>query len=128
MMQDALEIEIETFRARHGMSMSEFSLRAVNSSGLLAAVVNGRKLRPTTMARIKQWMATYEEDQRKADLAALALVKRCGFVAVESDGQPRLESEAQISDVAFRRLVADGQLIPSGDALFGCASQTYRPA
>ena len=119
---------IDAFLQRHSMSKSEFGVRAVNSSHLVSAMLAGRSPRPATLSRIRDFMREWEEAQAKADAAQLALVQRCGFVTVEADGIPRLESDTQLDLKCFRRLVASGALIASGDAMFGCPSQTYRAA
>ena len=113
-MQDALLERIEKFRTRHGMAPSEFGKLSVNSTNLLSEVTKGRKLGGPIMAKISHFMDAYDETQSIADMAALELVRRCGFVLVEADGLPRLETDSQISPKAFARLVEDGLLAPWG--------------
>jgi hypothetical protein len=61
------------------------------------------------------------------DKAALSAVKRCGFVAMETDGKPRLETSFELTPARLKRLVAHGLLAPSNDALLPDAPpQTYR--
>jgi hypothetical protein len=127
-MQDDFLITVEAFRARHSLSKNAFGVTFAGNGGLLAKIDAGRKLRATTMKKIMQRMDAYNEGTRKIDLARIEVIRRCGFVSVETDGTPRLESDTQIEPEVFRRLVADGVLVPSGDALFGVASQTYRLA
>lgn len=128
MNDDDLLSSINAFLQRHSMSKSEFGVRAVNSSHLVPAIGEGRAPRPTTVSRIRAFMKEWEEAQEATDRIQLGLVRVCGFVTVEADGIPRLESDTQLDPKSFRRLVANRALIPSGDALFGCPSQTYRPA
>lgn len=128
MTQDELMECIEKFRKRHSLTKSAFGLMTSNSSGFLASVELGRKLRGKTISNIIKRMELYEADKRKADKNTLDNIAICGFVTVEHDGIPRLESNAEIDPASFRRLIEDGLLIASGDAMFGCQSQTYRPA
>jgi hypothetical protein len=66
---------------------------------------------------------------QKRDLQALAAIRECGFVSMESDGVPRLESSKQLTPLRFNRLLTLGLLAPAGDTLFegGAPSQTYLP-
>jgi hypothetical protein len=75
-----------------------------------------------------------EELERKAEMAmiteedrkAFELVKKTGFVRLDFDGLPYLQSYSQISRYRFDRLVKLGLLVPNNDALFeGAQPQTY---
>ena len=127
-MLDQFLEKVEHFRARHSLSEHSFGLRFCCNGGWYSAVRAGRQVRGVTMAKITERMTAYDELQKEQDRAALALIERCGFVTLGLDGKPCLESNIQIDDATFQRLVADGILIPNGDALFGAPSQTYRPA
>lgn len=127
-MTDDLLERIEKFRVRYDMTKSAFGEQAVNSSHLLPAMQNGRKPRAATIAKIKDFMERYVAEQRERDMQALDVVRRAGFVSVEIDGVPRLETNTQIDAKTFKRLLAEGLLVPCGDALLGGQSQTYRPA
>jgi len=61
------------------------------------------------------------------DKEAFSLIKKCGFVRIDYDGEPCLETYSQISRFRFRRLVAHGLLKPGGDSMFGLQPQTYIP-
>jgi hypothetical protein len=124
---DDLIQRITVFRERHDMAPSTFGMLAVNSGNLLSKMGAGRNPRAKTVLRILAFMERYEEDQRKADLAIVGLIKKTGFVQVGLDGEPRLETHTQITDKTFWRLVAKGYLAPAGDALFQGMTQTYRP-
>jgi hypothetical protein len=124
---DDLIQRITAFRERHDMAPSTFGMLAVNSGNLLSKMGEGRNPRAKTVLRILAFMDRYEEDQRKTDLAAIGLIRKSGFVRLESDGEPRLETNTQIDAKTFRRLVAKGYLEPAGDALFRGMTQTYRP-
>jgi hypothetical protein len=125
---DDLAEKIAAFRARHEMSASEFGKRAINSSSLIPSLEEGRQLRKATVARIVNWMEAYDVGRDEKTRSALDAVRTCGFVIVDPDGNPRLTSHTQIDREAFSRLVATSQLVPNGDAMFDCPSQTYRPA
>jgi hypothetical protein len=127
MSEDILS-QITAFRDRHSLSPSAFGVLAVNSANLVHGMMKGRQPRSATVSRLRTFMAEYDEAQMIADQAQLELIRRCGFVTVEIDGAPRLESETQLCPKSFKRMVATGLLTPSGDALFGAPSQTYRPA
>lgn len=62
----------------------------------------------------------------KRDMIALGHIRDCGFIAMEVDGQPRLETSRNVTKLRFRRLVALGLVRASGDNLLPEApSQTY---
>ena len=64
------------------------------------------------------------------DLAALDLIRACGFVRLDASGEPCLETNSQIGLWRFQRLVGHGLLISNNDALaapLGNTPQSYRP-
>jgi len=64
------------------------------------------------------------------DLAALNLICANGFVGLDAEGEPFLESDRQITRLRLQRLIAFGLLISNEDALaapIGRAPQSYRP-
>lgn len=63
-----------------------------------------------------------------SDRRALAKIQACGFISMETDRQPRLESEQTVTAFRFGRLLALGWIKPSGDQLLDEApSQTWVP-
>jgi hypothetical protein len=126
---DDLIQRITAFRERHGIAPTVFGKLAIGDSSLVPEMIEkGRKPQAMTRVKIAEFMTAYEAKQAEVDAQALALIERCGFVMVEDDGLPRLTSHTQIHPRIFDRLVADGRLIPNGDAMFGDKSQTYRVA
>lgn len=126
MTQDELMERIAKFRARYDMTKSAFGVMAVNAGNLISQVEDGRKLRAKTIEKIIARMDMYEAEQRVIEDAALRRVQAVGFVTVDKRGEPCLETNSQIATDLFQRLVRAGRLIPNNDAMFDCASQTYR--
>lgn len=62
------------------------------------------------------------------DLAAFDLIKKCGFVSLDLDGNPHLETHEQITRQSFTRLLILKLIKPAGDAMFGVQSQTFKPS
>lgn len=126
MEQDDLLQRITVFRERHGIAPTVFGKLAIGDGSLIPEMAEkGRKPHAVTRAKITDFMRSYEEKQKEIDLGALWLIRRCGFITLE-DGEPRLESDTQIDRTIFDRLLADGRIAPSGDAMFGCQSQTFK--
>jgi hypothetical protein len=63
----------------------------------------------------------------KLDQRAVAAIRECGFVSMEADGKPRLESSKNVTAFRLKRLVQLGLVVSGGDALFNEAAppQTY---
>lgn len=65
--------------------------------------------------------------QSRNDLEALQIIRRCGFIYRELNGDPWVTTGEPISVKRFERLLAMGLIEPRGDSLFGFPSQTYVP-
>lgn len=63
-----------------------------------------------------------------ADIEAMIVIKRCGFVCVETNGNAWVPVNYSISRARVQRLIELGLLKPKGDGLFpDSPSQTYIP-
>jgi len=60
------------------------------------------------------------------DRKTLAAIQECGFVGMNADGEPYLESSKTVSPFRVNRLVALGLLLPSGDTLFDRGGHPHR--
>lgn len=117
---------VTAFRERHGIAATAFGKLAIGDGSLVPEMTGkGRKPHAGTRARIAEFMRTYERAQKEIDLSALRLIWQCGFVTLEK-GEPRLESNTQITADIFNRLLADGRICPNGDSMFGVEAQTFR--
>jgi hypothetical protein len=126
MEQDDLLQRITAFRERHGIAATVFGKLAIGDGSLIPEMTDkGRKPRGLTLVKIAEFMRAYDEAQKEIDLSALWLIRRCGFITL-ANGEPCLEGDTQISREVFQRLLADGRIIPNGDAMFGAPSQTFR--
>ncbi len=62
------------------------------------------------------------------DKDALDLVRKAGFVTVDTADGLCLEVDGELTLFRLGRLVALGKLVPNGDGLFEDMTQTYRVA
>ena len=62
------------------------------------------------------------------DQEALELVRKSGFVTVDTEDGLCLETDGELTVFRLGRLVALGKLVPNGDGLFEGITQTYRIA
>jgi hypothetical protein len=123
---DLLLEEIETFLAEMSVAPSIFGERACKSGHLVPELRKGRQCRPETIAKIRAYMQRVrdEEGDRVAE-AARRIAAQGGFITFRSDGEFDLVPEG--ADLhRLRRMIAAGLLVPSGDAMFGAVSQTYK--
>lgn len=60
---DDLLNEIEAFRADHGIAESSFGRKAANDTRLIGQLRDGRELRRATVAKVRQFMATYRPEK-----------------------------------------------------------------
>ena len=63
---DNLIDEIDAFCSRHGLSESQFGILSLNDKNLVPQMRAGRDIRLSTVARIKDWMATYRPASERA--------------------------------------------------------------
>lgn len=122
---DILE-EIGEFLKRHRMAATTFGLWMANSGQLVHAIRIGRKLRPRTIAVLRDRMAAYTDMQGLLDNSAYEHICATGVVSVDSNNRAIFATGKRINPAVFSRLVEDGLLIPNGDAMFGSISQTFR--
>lgn len=132
-MEENLELDpiletIEAFLAETEITASELGVGAVNSSSLVPMIRSGRRLRERTRARVIAFIKAQLAAEAERDADAISIIKRTGFVYVDIDGEPCLETNQQISKMRFQRLLKHGMLIPNHDGLIDAISQTYVPS
>lgn len=117
---------INAFCLRHGLSRSAFGQLAIGDASLVHDMATrGRQPRGATQVKITDFMQAHEDKQKEVDLSALWLIRQSGFITLDK-GEPCLEGNTQIDKTVFDRLLSDGRIEPSGDALFGVQSQTFK--
>jgi len=124
---DWLLVEVEGFLKDTGMAPTTFGVRTVRSGSFVSALRAGRQCQPATIARVRKYIAEgfAEEERAGIEAAVTAIGKMGGYVAMESDGSFAM-APAGVPEQRLRRMIEKGILKPSGDAMFGVASQTYR--
>lgn len=68
MMRDEFLTEIDQFLSRHGISGAKLGLLAVNDSGFLSRLRNGKDVRLSTVERVREFMA--QENSKRSEPAA----------------------------------------------------------
>jgi len=124
---DWLREEVEGFLANTGMPHCVLGQKAVSDSSFVPRLRAGRECRPVTIAKVRKYIAEgfAEEERAGIEAAVTAIGKMGGYVAMESDGSFAM-APAGVPEQRLRRMIEKGILKPSGDAMFGVASQTYR--
>lgn len=131
-MEENLELDpiletIEAFLEESDITASELGIGAVNSSSLVPMIRSGRRLRERTRARVMAYIKAELAAEAERDADAISIIRRTGFVYVDINGEPCLETNQQITKTRFQRLVKYGLLVPNNDALIDTMSQTYTP-
>ena len=124
---EEIKTKIDAFLAKTGMAPSTFGIRAMKSGHFVTDLRNGRTPRPSTLARVDDYISGHEAELQRALGKAIAAIK-CGdgYVQVNTAGEP-VNLPKDVEDYMFRQLVASGQLAPSGDSFLGGRPQTFRP-
>ena len=79
-----------------------------------------------TIIAVRAWMNEVRAGDIESIRAAASAIKRAdGFITVTPGGEIDSAPDG-LDDKRLKRMIEKGILVPSGDAMFGVASQTYK--
>ena len=82
--------------------------------------------RASSVRACRDWMARVRADEPERMRVAAALIRADDGYVCMTPGDGIERAPAGVSDARIRRMIATGWLVPSGDAMFGTTSQTYK--
>lgn len=126
--RDALIAEIDVWANEVKRTPSTLGGRALRDCNFYTELRKGRRPLPDTVQKLRDMMAEMRAQALKVDIEmARRIARRGGVIPMIADRIPDLEQVPPgVQSVHIDRMIARGWLAPSGDAMFGAASQTVR--
>jgi hypothetical protein len=118
--------ELEAFLVE--FSLAPYAVDKAIYTHFLARLRAGMKPFPQTIVEARRWMAELRaEEPKRISEAAAAIRGADGFIALTPGGEILCAPDG-VDHKRLKRMIEQGVLVPSGDSMFGVASQTYKPS